>query len=537
MVVAPEPLDAKHFEACLGRGVVGTPLGTLLEQGNLYERMAWSFPWKLSMAPGVDRNPLLPHVVAHLWQEKGSKRENVHGLSGPGRWPLVCPETSHYEPLVVFDRGGPLGSVRPLSPEEVWQLQGRTTEEWSDLVKLCGNTQIAYDEGCRATGVRTAETLLTALAITAVGGGGDARLAGAIRDGPLDESLARLLIWLRKWKRGDFGPDGLEGKAGGGNRLVVCRYGESLWLEALEDEVNFNDWKAGGRRRRGAEEAKAEGRLVIPDVVNPFDGDVVGRVEDWLEANLTGDKAESTACAYAGMWAKWCAWARRKQWETEYLCPKEDKIDKENKLLAFLGYLGWLNFSSASLKQAVFAIKDAHKRAGAGDPTEGLHRLWVLMNALDRRAARKPRRLGVTPSMLLWLGQQLQSTPGTFGEVKVDVTMLQAALLTAWFFMMRASEFCDSNGVNLDGVLRGIDVKLTKEESRRSVAAQMRPRCSSERPRRTRKPLDRAKLWERLARSFFARLKLWRNTEHCALDGFTVLKQLGLCFDGEMEPC
>ena len=127
MVVAPEPLDAKHFEACLGRGVVGTPLGTLLEQGNLYERMAWSFPWKLSMAPGVDRNPLLPHVVAHLWQEKGSKRENVHGLSGPGRWPLVCPETSHYEPLVVFDRGGPLGSVRPLSPEEVWQLQGRTT--------------------------------------------------------------------------------------------------------------------------------------------------------------------------------------------------------------------------------------------------------------------------------------------------------------------------------------------------------------------------------------------------------------------------
>ena len=346
------------------------------------------------MAPGVDRNPLLPHVVAHLWQEKGSKRENVHGLSGPGRWPLVCPETSHYEPLVVFDRGGPLGSVRPLSPEEVWQLQGRTTEEWSDLVKLCGNTQIAYDEGCRATGVRTAETLLTALVITAVGGGGDARLAGAIRDGPLDESLARLLIWLRKWKRGDFGPDGLERKAGGGNRLVVCRYGESLWLEALEDEVNFNDWKAGGRRRRGAEEAKAEGRLVIPDVVNPFDGDVVGRVEDWLEANLTGDKAESTACAYAGMWAKWCAWARRKQWETEYLCPKEDKIDKENKLLAFLGYLGWLNFSSASLKQAVFAIKDAHKRAGAGDPTEGLHRLWVLMNALDRRAARKPRRLG-----------------------------------------------------------------------------------------------------------------------------------------------
>ena len=95
--------------------------------------------------------------------------------------------------------------------------------------------------------------------------------------------------------------------------------------------------------------------------------------------------------------------------------------------------MGWLNFSSASLRQAVSAIKDAHKRAQARDPTQEHFRLWVLMNAVDRRASRKPRRLGVTPGMLVWIGKQFQNMRGTFGEVKVDAVMVQAALLTAPF--------------------------------------------------------------------------------------------------------
>lgn len=45
----------------------------------------------------------------------------------------------------------------------------------------------------------------------------------------------------------------------------------------------------------------------------------------------------------------------------------------------------------------------------------------------------------------------------------MDGVMVQALLLTAWFFMMKASEFCDSNGINVDHVLKGLDVKLSKE--------------------------------------------------------------------------
>lgn len=117
----------------------------------------------------------------------------------------------------------------------------------------------------------------------------------------------------RVWQRG---PD---------EKSWRCR----LWLQALEDEENFGDWRAGGRTRKGAKEQAALASIVTARAECPFEGDVSGRIDDWLEANLTGDKAESTARAYAGMWAKWCVWAERQQWDTAYLNPKEDKLEKE----------------------------------------------------------------------------------------------------------------------------------------------------------------------------------------------------------------
>ena len=117
---------------------------------------------------------------------------------------------------------------------------------------------------------------------------------------------------------------------------------------------------------------------------------------------MEGAKATSTERAYAGSWEKWKAWVRRHGWESEYLSRKGDPVENENRLLGFIGYLGWLGASAATLKQAIFAVKDGHKRAGAGDPTEGMCRLWILVRAMDRRMAHKPRRLGVTPQMLVW---------------------------------------------------------------------------------------------------------------------------------------
>ena len=81
----------------------------------------------------------------------------------------------------------------------------------------------------------------------------------------------------------------------------------------------------------------------------------------------------------------------------------------ENKVLGYLGYLGWLGTTVATMKQAIFALKDAHKRAGHGDSTNKMHRLWIVLNSLERMSAKRPRRLGVTVPMLKWIGEHLEN--------------------------------------------------------------------------------------------------------------------------------
>ena len=38
--------------------------------------------------------------------------------------------------------------------------------------------------------------------------------------------------------------------------------------------------------------------------------------------------------------------------------------------------------------------------------------------------------------------------------------MLWCALNVAWFFMLRAKEYCDSNGIDFAMILRGVDLKF-----------------------------------------------------------------------------
>ena len=67
---------------------------------------------------------------------------------------------------------------------------------------------------------------------------------------------------------------------------------------------------------------------------------------------------------------------------------------------------------------------------------------------------KRPRRLGVTVAMLKWLGEHLEAGAQAHGELKVNCRMLRAAVLTGWFFMLRAKEFLDSSGVDISYEVR-----------------------------------------------------------------------------------
>ena len=64
-------------------------------------------------------------------------------------------------------------------------------------------------------------------------------------------------------------------------------------------------------------------------------------------------------------------------------------------------------------------------------------------------------------SMLKWIGSRFEEGSQDRGELKVNCRMIVAALLTAWFFMLRAREFCDSSGMDEEMILRGQDVQLS----------------------------------------------------------------------------
>ena len=457
LTVHQRKVEREEVEAYLVKMVTPPSIGSVMGKDTVDD---WVQIENFETAIGPGDQIMLPLVGGHAWLPGDSERKVVYRASGPGRWPLFRGADHAVEKIYVLDKAAPPGYVRALSGLELWKAQGRKEEEWWMLVGQVGQ-EIATKEGLRATGRRTALALLGALAEVLQ----ENQRAGMCYDKEDHKTLGQLVAWLRRWRKGELSRAEPERKAGGVEPRAVWFWGEELWILGLEEEEECVDSrKAGGRHSRAKAEEKHAEKFVKLGTELQGDLDVQAQVEEWLEQHMSGDKAASTQKAYKAAWEKWCDWGKRQGWLSPFLNNAGDAeamVANENKVLGFIGYLGWLGTSVASLKQAIFAIKDAHKRAGHGDSTGKMHRLWIVLNSLERNAVRRPRRLGVTVAMLKWIGEHLESGGQSHGELKVDCRMLKAALLTAWFYMLRAREFCDSSGVDLDMVVRGQDIQLS----------------------------------------------------------------------------
>ena len=485
------------WEQCFVKALAAAPASSVLTTP-AWEDLAWRKPYKIVLDSCIPRKPMMPIVVGHYWEEESGERKTLHSLGGPVRWPLYDQSTKQMEKVSVYDRRGPPGQLRDLSSEEVWRLQGRHPRE---LEELGCTAEEGILQGTRATGVQTATNLLAGAGHVLMAYMEDekegqnhersSQKAGMARDDAGGDALAQLLVWLRQWKLGHhprIAPEyaGLSsvpadstragGSAEGWSGRTIWRWAESWWLEQLGEDDSENEQGtnmenqtyAGGRKSKKTPEqvAEAVGEATLAQLreqVRPFCGQVKELVDEWLEEHMTGDKAEATNRAYASSWEKWKFFARRQGW-SEFLKPNEDLVENENKVLGFLGYLGWLGASVNTLRQAVFGLKDRHKRAGCGDPFAKMHRIWILTNAMDRQAVRKPRRLGVTANMLVWLGEHLcdpLENEGIRNTTWSDAVMVMGAMVTAWFFMLRAKEYADSNGVDENMILRGCDLRFS----------------------------------------------------------------------------
>lgn len=119
------------WRQALVRVGVPVPMGTLLRKKE-WNDACWLRPARMELCGGFPHQPLLPQVVGHMWWSEDAERKNLHGMAGPGRWPLLEAPGGPLQDAVVFDRRGPPGAVRQLSMEEIWKLQGRTGHQWKE---------------------------------------------------------------------------------------------------------------------------------------------------------------------------------------------------------------------------------------------------------------------------------------------------------------------------------------------------------------------------------------------------------------------
>ena len=112
------------------------------------------------------------------------------------------------------------------------------------------------------------------------------------------------------------------------------------------------------------------------------------------------------------------------------------------------------------IRSKLMAVRRYHIAGGFPDPMELAPRLALALGGLRRMGAKQNRKYPVTAEMMRWLRRKLDTG-------KVGDAARWAALATAFFFMLRASEYlADTSGGRAwaaDRVLFGRDVTPRRE--------------------------------------------------------------------------
>ncbi|CAK9020516.1 unnamed protein product, partial [Durusdinium trenchii] len=115
-----------------------------------------------------------------------------------------------------------------LTDKELWTLQGRAGLPRGENEGDFGSWIV---EGTKATGIRTATSLLTVGGYILFMVDQQGTKAGMCRGVQGAEAMAQILVWLRRWKRGEL-------RRAGGHLNPLCRWAESWWLDILEGDLS-----------------------------------------------------------------------------------------------------------------------------------------------------------------------------------------------------------------------------------------------------------------------------------------------------------
>ncbi|CAK0889362.1 unnamed protein product [Prorocentrum cordatum] len=178
--------------------------------------------------------------------------------------------------------------------------------------------------------------------------------------------------------------------------------------------------------------------------------------------------SEGTRAGYEGGWRLWVA-VRQAQGLSPWLPgrDREERLADEEALINFAVLLARVvGRTEGTIEQKLFAVRYAHLVAGYSDPLLHRGRLWSTLAGLKRwQGPETKRKKPVTPAMLEWLRGFLQQEAKLPEE---DAVVIWAAIVTAFFFLLRASEYLlpDGRSWSFERVLHGEDVEPKKEGKR-----------------------------------------------------------------------
>ena len=169
--------------------------------------------------------------------------------------------------------------------------------------------------------------------------------------------------------------------------------------------------------------------------------------------------AQGTRHSYSTGWHQWTLFLKARGRDPVLLGKSAgERHDDEELLLDFIVHLAlYMHRAAGTIQQRLFAVRYYHLVGGLEDPLKDKGRVWFALGGLRRLQGGRPRKRPVTRRMLRWLARRLQG--GTFDE-----QVLLAAILTAFFFLLRAGEYVSVDGKpwNADRILCGKDVFARK---------------------------------------------------------------------------
>ena len=196
---------------------------------------------------------------------------------------------------------------------------------------------------------------------------------------------------------------------------------------------------------------------------------------DRMSRQLSFDSITSgTLAKYKPSWGHWCLFcSRRAQADGArygpWLSGKKPERD-EKMVIDYITYEGFFandgkGWATSTVRSKVAAVRFMHTCNYHPDPVAGNPRIKASFKALEQRI-REPTQVKMPATKELVCSAMRQVFCGE-GYSEGDIGTVNAAIQTAWLFLLRSSEYCSADGSPQDYCLRLGDVAFYDREGRR----------------------------------------------------------------------